>query len=441
MKITNSIYYIGVNDYQIDLFEGQYPVPNGISYNSYIIIDDKIAVLDTVDKNFKNQWLSNIKNIVKDRNIDYLIIHHMEPDHSSNIVEFIRIYPNAKIVASEKSFIMIKNFFHKEFINNRIIVKDYDELNLGNHKLKFFTAPMVHWPEVIMSYEINNKILFSADAFGKFGGLDIVDNWEDEARRYYFGIIGKYGQQVQSILNKLSTLEIKTICSLHGPILKNNINYYLNLYKKWSNYIPEEEGIAICYTSIYGHTKESVYFIKDLLIKKGAKKVVINDLARCDVFKAIEDGFRYNKLILATTTYNNDIFPAMKIFINGLVERNYQNRTIGIIENGSWSIVAGQKIKTMFEKSKNVKICNNTVSIFSNLNENNIIELENLSNELLNKEVNKMKYMCEVCGWTYDEELGDPENGIAPGTKFEDLPEDFVCPLCGVGKDQFVVEE
>lgn len=385
MKITNSIYYIGVNDYQIDLFEGQYPVPNGISYNSYIIIDDKIAVLDTVDKNFKNQWLSNIKNIVKDRNIDYLIIHHMEPDHSSNIVEFIEIYPNAKIVASEKSFIMIKNFFHEEFINNRIIVKDYDELNLGNHKLKFFTAPMVHWPEVIMSYEINNKILFSADAFGKFGGLDIIDNWEDEARRYYFGIIGKYGQQVQSILNKLSTLEIKTICSLHGPILKNNINYYLNLYKKWSNYIPEEEGIVICYTSIYGHTKEAVYFIKDLLIKKGAKKVVINDLARCDVFKAIEDGFRYNKLILATTTYNNDIFPAMKIFINGLVERNYQNRTIGIIENGSWSIVAGQKIKTMFEKSKNIKICNNTVSIFSNLNENNIIELENLSNELLNK--------------------------------------------------------
>ena len=228
MKITNSIYYIGVNDYQIDLFEGQYPVPNGISYNSYIIIDNKIAVLDTVDKNFKNQWLSNIKNIVKDRNIDYLIIHHMEPDHSSNIVAFITIYPNAKIVASEKSFIMIKNFFHKEFINNRIIVKDYDELNLGNHKLKFFTAPMVHWPEVIMSYEINNKILFSADAFGKFGGLDIIDNWEDEARRYYFGIIGKYGQQVQSILNKLSTLEIKTICSLHGTILKNNINYYLN---------------------------------------------------------------------------------------------------------------------------------------------------------------------------------------------------------------------
>ena len=385
MKITNSIYYIGVNDYQIDLFEGQYPVPNGISYNSYIIIDDKIAVLDTVDKSFKNQWLSNIKNIVKDRNIDYLIIHHMEPDHSSNIVEFITIYPNAKIVSSEKSFIMIKNFFHKEFINNRIIVKDYDELNLGNHKLKFFTAPMVHWPEVIMSYEINNKILFSADAFGKFGGLDIIDNWEDEARRYYFGIIGKYGQQVQSILNKLSTLEIKTICSLHGTILKNNINYYLNLYKKWSNYIPEEEGIAICYTSVYGHTKEAVYFIKDLLIKKGAKKVVINDLARCDVFKAIGDGFRYNKLILATTTYNNDIFPAMKTFINGLIDRNYQNRTIGIIENGSWSIVAGQKIKTMFEKSKNIKICNNTVSIFSNLNENNIIELENLSNELLNK--------------------------------------------------------
>ena len=381
MKICNDIYYIGVNDYQIDLFEGQYPVPNGMAYNSYLIIDDKVAVLDTVDKKFKTQWLNNINNILNHRQVDYLIIHHMEPDHSANIMHFINMYPQVKIVASDKAFFMMKNFFNEDFINNRIIIKDNDELNLGKYTLKFFSAPMVHWPEVMMSYEVNKKILFSADAFGKFGALDINEDWTHEARRYYFGIIGKYGLQVKCILNKISNLDIKMICSLHGPILKGNIHDYLNLYYKWSNYEPEEDGIVICYTSIYGHTLEAVNKLKDLLIKKG-KTVIVHDLARCDIYKAIEDAFRYDKLILGTTTYNGDIFPKMRTFIEGLIERNYQKRKIGFIENGSWCVVAAKIMKCMLNNCKDLTYYNTTVTIFSKLNEQSEKELNSLVDEI-----------------------------------------------------------
>lgn len=383
MKIGNDIFYIGVNDHDIDLFEGQYEVENGMAYNSYLILDEKIAVLDTVEKNFKDQWLNNIKEVIQNKDVDYLIIHHMEPDHSSNIMNFMNIYPNAKVVASMKAFAMMKNFFNEEFLNNRVIVKDDDELNLGKHTLKFYSAMMVHWPEVIMSFDIKDGVLFSADAFGKFGALDVEDEWACEARRYYFGIVGKYGAQVRNVLKKLENLNIQTICSLHGPILKENLSYYLDLYNKWSNYEPEEEGIVINYTSIYGHTKEAVFKLKDLLLSKGAKKVVVNDLARCDIFEAIEDAFRYNKMVLATTTYNGDIFPVMKTFIDGLIERNYQKRSVGLIENGSWASVAAKVMKGMFEKSKDIHFYEPTVKIISKLNESNEVELENLANELV----------------------------------------------------------
>lgn len=383
MKIGNDIFYIGVNDHDIDLFEGQYEVENGMAYNSYLILDEKIAVLDTVEKNFKDQWLNNIKEVIQNKDVDYLIIHHMEPDHSSNIMNFMNIYPNAKVVASMKAFAMMKNFFNEEFLNNRVIVKDDDELNLGKHTLKFYSAMMVHWPEVIMSFDIKDGVLFSADAFGKFGALDVEDEWACEARRYYFGVVGKYGAQVRNVLKKLENLNIQTICSLHGPILKENLSYYLDLYNKWSNYEPEEEGIVINYTSIYGHTKEAVFKLKDLLLSKGAKKVVINDLARCDIFEAIEDAFRYDKMVLATTTYNGDIFPIMKTFIDGLIERNYQKRSVGLIENGSWASVAAKVMKGMFEKSKDILFYEPTVKIISKLNESNEVELENLANELV----------------------------------------------------------
>ena len=383
MKIGNDIFYIGVNDHDIDLFEGQYEVENGMAYNSYLILDEKIAVLDTVEKNFKDQWLNNIKEVIQNKDVDYLIIHHMEPDHSSNIMNFMNIYPNAKVVASMKAFAMMKNFFNEEFLNNRVIVKDDNELNLGKHTLKFYSAMMVHWPEVIMSFDIKDGVLFSADAFGKFGALDVEDEWACEARRYYFGVVGKYGAQVRNVLKKLENLNIQTICSLHGPILKENLSYYLDLYNKWSNYEPEEEGIVINYTSIYGHTKEAVFKLKDLLLSKVAKKVVINDLARCDIFEAIEDAFRYDKMVLATTTYNGDIFPIMKTFIDGLIERNYQKRSVGLIENGSWASVAAKVMKGMFEKSKDILFYEPTVKIISKLNESNEVELENLANELV----------------------------------------------------------
>ena len=383
MKISEDIYYIGVNDHKIDLFESQYKVDNGMSYNSYLIIDDKITVLDTVDKDFKDQWLNNIKKIIQNKDVDYLVVHHMEPDHSSNILEFMKVYKNAIIVSSLRAFQMMKSFFNEEFINNRIIVNDNDELELGAHKLRFVSAPFVHWPEVIMSYESKEGVLFSSDAFGKFGALDIEDDWECEARRYYFGIIGKYGKQVQNVLSKIKTLNIKTICSLHGPILKDNIEYYLKLYDIWSSYKEEEEGVVIAFTSVYGNTKQAINILKEKLLEKGIRKVVINDLARCDLFEAIEDAFRYSKLVLATTTYNGDIFPIMKTYIDGLIERNYQNRTIAFIENGSWAINASRIMKSMLEECKNITFLESKVSILSSLKEDNYLELENLANELM----------------------------------------------------------
>ena len=383
MKVTNDIKYIGVNGHRIDLFEGQYIVPNGMAYNSYIILDEKIAVLDTVDKNFKDEWLNNIKNIVKDRKVDYLVIHHMEPDHSSNIMSFINAFPTAKIVASTKAFQMMKNFFNEDFVNNRIVVNEGDKLLLGIHTLTFYVATMVHWPEVIVSYDEKDKVLFSADAFGKFGALDIEEEWTCEARRYYFGIVGKYGLQVQILLKKLITLDIKIICSLHGPILNSNLEYYINLYNIWSNYEVEEEGVVIAYTSMYGNTEEAVMILKDKLIKEGCKKVVVNDLARCDMAEAVEDAFRYSKLVLATTTYNANIFPTMRTFISHLIERNYQNRIIGFIENGSWAPVAAKVMKDMFEKSKNITYTNTIVKILSKINNESFIQLDNLAKELL----------------------------------------------------------
>ncbi len=442
MFITNDIKYIGVNDHKIDLFEGQYDVPNGMAYNSYAIIDEKIAIMDTVDKEFTSEWLFNIKEALKDRKPDYLIVQHMEPDHSANIVNFVNIYPEAKIVASSKAFAMMKNFFGVDFSDKQIVVAQGDTLFLGEHTLTFVTAPMVHWPEVIVTYDAKDKVLFSADGFGKFGALDVEEDWACEARRYYFGIVGKYGVQVQSLLKKASDLDIEKICPLHGPVLTENLSYYLNLYDTWSSYSPEEEGIMIAYTSVYGNTKNAVMKLSEKLMEKGAKKVVLNDLARCDMHEAVEDAFRYDKLVLATTTYNADIFPFMREFITHLTERNFQNRTVGIIENGTWAPTAARVMKEMLSKSKNIKFTDTVVTIMSALNEQSEQQLESLASELCdikaqNGGESTVKYVCDVCGWIYDEEKGSPENGIAPGTKFEDLPQDFSCPLCGVGKEDF----
>lgn len=382
MHISDDIIYIGVNDHEIDLFEGQYEVPNGMAYNSYIILDEKIAVMDTVDAKFTHEWLDNINNVLDGRNPDYLIVQHMEPDHSANIINFMNTYPDAVIVASAKAFNMIKQFFGTDFENQRIVVGEGDTLSLGKHTLTFVTAPMVHWPEVIVTYDDIDKILFSADGFGKFGALDVEEDWACEARRYYFGIVGKYGPQVQALLKKAANLEIKTICPLHGPILNENLGYYLNLYNIWSSYGVESEGIVIAYTSVYGNTKKAVDCLAELLRSNGCPKVVINDLARCDMAEAVEDAFRYGKLVLATTTYNSDIFPFMREFIEHLTERNYQNRTVGIIENGTWAPMAAKTIKGMFEKSKNITFAENIVHIKSALNEESNAELELLANEL-----------------------------------------------------------
>lgn len=442
MFISNDIKYIGVNDHKIDLFEGQYDVPNGMAYNSYAIIDEKIAIMDTVDKNFTVEWLSNIKSALGERKPDYLVVQHMEPDHSANIVEFINVYPDVKIVASSKAFTMMKNFFNMDFSDRQVVVSEGDTLNLGEHMLTFVTAPMVHWPEVIVTYDCKDKVLFSADAFGKFGALDVEEDWACEARRYYFGIVGKYGVQVQSLLKKASNLDIMKICPLHGPILDDNLSYYLNLYDIWSSYKSEEEGIMIAYTSVYGNTKNAVMKLAEKLMENGAKKVVLNDLARCDMHEAVEDAFRYDKLVLATTTYNADIFPFMHEFITHLIERNFQNRTVALVENGSWAPTAVRVMKEMFAKSKNIKFADTVVTIISALNSDSEKQLYALADELCDIKVENggestVKYACDVCGWVYDEEKGSPENGIAPGTKFEDLPEDFVCPLCGVGKEDF----
>lgn len=380
--VTNDIKYVGVNDRDIDLFEGQYIVENGMAYNSYVILDKKIAVMDSVDANFKDEWLCNLADVLGDKTPDYLIVQHMEPDHSANIDAFAEKYPYAQIVASAQAFNMMKNFFGTDFSNRRIIVKEGDTLELGEHTLTFITAPMVHWPEVIMTYDSRDKVLFSADGFGKFGALDADEDWACEARRYYFGIVGKYGTQVQNVLKKAAALEIQTICPLHGPILKENLDYYLGLYNTWSSYGTESEGVVIAYTSVYGHTKAAVELLAQKLNDAGCPKVAVTDLARDDMAEAVEDAFRYGTLVLATTTYNADIFPFMREFINHLTERNFSNRTIAFVENGSWAPTAAKVMRKMLEDCKNIKFAENTVTIKSALSDDNRAQIDALAAEL-----------------------------------------------------------
>ena len=382
MFITNDIKYIGVNDKKIDLFEGQYKVPNGISYNSYAIIDEKIAIMDTVDASFTHEWLDNIQNTLGSRTPDYLVVQHMEPDHAANIHSFAKAYPNAKIVSSQKAFAMMKNFFGTDFEDRRIIVGEGDTLTLGKHTLAFVTAPMVHWPEVIVTYDTLDKVLFSADGFGKFGTPDTNEPWADEARRYFIGIVGKYGAQVQSLLKKAATLDIEKICPLHGPVLTENLGYYINLYNTWSSYLPEEDGIVIAYTSVYGNTRKAVKLLEEKLRANGCPKVIVHDLARCDMAEAVANAFKYSKLVLATTTYNADIFPFMREFIDHLTERNFQNRTVALIENGSWAPLAAKVMRGMLENSKNLTFTDITVKILSALNEDSMAQLNELANEL-----------------------------------------------------------
>ncbi len=382
MTITKDIKYIGVNDHQIDLFEGQYVVPNGMAYNSYMILDEKIAIMDTVDQNFTHQWLDNIQRELAGRQPDYLVVQHMEPDHSANIHNFLKLYPQTVVVASAKAFVMMQNFFGTDFADRRIVVGEGDTLKLGKHTLHFVTAPMVHWPEVIVSYDDYDKVLFSADGFGKFGALDAEEDWACEARRYYIGIVGKYGAQVQALLKKAAGLDISIICPLHGPVLTENLGYYLNLYDIWSGYRPESEGIVIAYTSVYGNTKAAVELLAEKLREKGCPKVVVNDLARCDMAEAVEDAFRYNKLVLATTTYNADVFPFMREFIHHLTERNFQNRTVALMENGSWAPLAAKVMRSMLENSKNLTFTDTTVKILSALNDDSRNQIEDLANEL-----------------------------------------------------------
>ena len=382
MKITKDIRYVGVNDHQVDLFEGQYVVPNGMSYNSYVILDEKVAVMDTVDRNFTHQWLDNLQTVLDGRKPEYLVIQHMEPDHSANIMNFLKVYPEATVVSSAKAFTMMKQFFGDDFEGHRIVVGEGDILTLGKHTLAFVAAPMVHWPEVIVTYDTCDKVLFSADGFGKFGALDISEDWADEARRYYIGIVGKYGPQVQALLKKAAGLDISIICPLHGPVLTENLGYYINLYDIWSSYRVESEGIVVAYTSVYGHTKAAVELLAQKLREKGCPKVVVHDLARCDMAKAVEDAFRYGKLVLATTTYNADIFPFMKEFIHHLTERNYRNRTIGLVENGTWAPLAAKVMTKMFEGCKNLTFTDTTVRILSALNEDSKAQIEAMANEL-----------------------------------------------------------
>ena len=382
MNITKDIRYVGVNDHEIDLFEGQYVVPNGMAYNSYAIVDEKIAIMDSVDARFGQQWLENICIALDGRKPDYLVVQHMEPDHSANIVTFAEAYPNAKIVSSARAFGMMKNFFGTDFADRQVVVGEGSTLCLGAHTLTFITAPMVHWPEVIMTYDSADKVLFSADGFGKFGALDVEEDWACEARRYYTGIVGKYGAQVQAVLKKAAALEISAICPLHGPVLSENLGYYLNLYNIWSSYAVETEGVVIAYTSVYGNTRKAVEKLAEKLSTAGCK-VAVNDLARCDMAEAVEDAFRYSKLVLATTTYNGDIFPFMRSFIEHLTERNYSNRTVAFIENGSWAPVAAKLMKGMLEKSKNLTFCENEVKILSALNADSEAKLEALTAELL----------------------------------------------------------
>ena len=381
-KITDSIVYVGVNDHKVDLFEGQYKVPNGMAYNSYVIIDEKIAVFDTVDSGFTHEWLDNLSDAFGGRQPDYLIVQHMEPDHSANVKAFADLYIGAKIVGNQKTFAMINQFFGTEFEDRRVVVADGDTLSLGKHELTFVFAPMVHWPEVMVTYDAFDKVLFSADGFGKFGALDVDEDWACEARRYYFGIVGKYGAQVQALLKKAEALDIQTICPLHGPVLTENLGYYLGLYNTWSSYGVESDGVVIAYTSVYGNTKKAVEMLADKLRANGCPKVVVNDLARCDMAEAVEDAFRYGKLVLATTTYNADIFPFMREFIQHLTERNFQGKTVGFIENGSWSPLAAKVMKEMLEKCKNLTYLSTNVRIKSAVNEDNKAQINDMASEL-----------------------------------------------------------
>ena len=381
-KVTEDIIYVGVNDHEVDLFEGQYDVPNGMAYNSYVVLDEKVAVFDTVDAHFKDEWLANLEEAFAGRTPDYLIVQHMEPDHAANIANFAEKYPEAKIVGNAKTFPMMKQFFGTDFADRQVIVKEGETLSTGKHNLTFVMAPRVHWPEVMMTYDTTDKIFFSADAFGKFGALDVEEEWDCEARRYYIGIVGKYGPMVQKLFGKVGSLEIKAICPLHGPVLTENLEHYLNLYNIWSSYQVETEGTVIAYTSVYGNTKKAVELLAEKLKEEGCPKVVVTDLARDDMAEAVEDAFRYGKLILATTTYNGDIFPFMKEFINHLTERSYQNRTIGFVENGSWTPMAAKIMKAAFEKSKNITFADTTVTIRSAVDETSEVQIAALAKEM-----------------------------------------------------------
>lgn len=385
MRITDDILYVGVNDHNIDLFEGQYIVPNGMAYNSYVINDEKIAVMDTVDAAFGDEWLKNIADVLNGATPDYLIVQHMEPDHSANIQKFLEVYPNTKVVGNAKTFTMIGNFFRdlKLADENKLEVKNKDTLTLGKHELTFVFAPMVHWPEVMVTYDSKDKVLFSADGFGKFGALDVEEDWDCEARRYYIGIVGKYGAQVQNLLKVAATLDIQIICPLHGPVLTENLEHYIGQYNTWSSYGTESEGVMIAYTSVYGNTKKAVELLAEKLKEKGCPKVVVTDLAREDMAEAVEDAFRYGKIVLASTTYNGDVFPFMKTFIEHLTERNYQNKTIALIENGSWASMAGKVMTGMFEKSKNITWLETSVKIMSSMDEQNKADIEKMAEELM----------------------------------------------------------
>ena len=383
MKISDSVIYVGVDDKKIDLFEGMYIVPNGISYNSYVVMSDKIAVMDTVDINFTEEWLSNIKNVLGDKAPDYLVVQHMEPDHSASIDVFLNTYPEAVVVSSSKAFNMMKNFFGTDYEGRRVVVGEGDKLALGDRNLTFITAPMVHWPEVIVTYDDKDKILFSADGFGKFGALDTEEDWACEARRYYIGIVGKFGKPVQTLLKKAASLDIQTICPLHGPVLSENLGYYINLYDIWSSYAVEREGVVINYTSVYGNTRKAVEYLAEKLREYGCPKVAVNDLARCDMAEAVEDTFSYGKVVLATTTYNGSVFPFMKTFMNAIVDRLFQNRTVAIIENGSWAPTASKVLRDMLDGCKDITLAENNVTIMSALTDENKAQLDALARELV----------------------------------------------------------
>jgi len=427
-QIKQDIFYIGVNDHQLDLFEGQYIVPNGMAYNSYVIRDELIAVFDTVEKHFKDEWFAKLKEVLGNEKPTYLVVQHMEPDHSANIKEFLKEYPDTFVVATAQAFKMMLQFYNEE-PKRKIVVSDGDSINLGKHTLKFMLAPMVHWPEVIVTYDMESKTLFSADAFGKFGALDYEEDWACEARRYYFGIVGKYGPQVQNLLKKVGNFEIETICPLHGPVLKEGLEYYLNLYDTWSSYLSETDGVAIFYTSVYGHTKEAAELLAKRLEASGCPKIALCDLAREDMAEAVEDAFRYPKVVFATTTYNMSIFPFMRSFLDHLVEHNFQNKTIGLIENGTWAPNAANVMKQILAGCKNITIISPEVRILSALSDENKKQIEMLANELIKpskhlaeekkskKPMKKHHFSCKICGFVIE-------------TENEELPKDFVCPIC-----------